>query len=197
MVSLREDFHHKTSKALVETVEVLVFEDLRIKQMTKRPEAEYNEETGKTERKGVKEAKAGLNRAILILGWHQLHSFTEYKAYRAGKVTYKVSAYYSSYEVCRLRPQSPLKIVRVEASFVYRKCQSQGQCGQKCREECTRKEQSNGSWTLERVCLCREFFCQTKGAERHVRHLQQSADGAGRREASKNRAAHPARSSAL
>ena len=95
--NIREDFNHKTSKELVKHADVIVFEDLKTKQMTKRPKAKVNEETGGFLPNGAKR-KAGLNRAILSVGWHQLETFTEYKAHRAGKVVFKVSAYQSSQE---------------------------------------------------------------------------------------------------
>jgi transposase len=43
-------------------------------------------------------AKSGLNRAILDKGWHMMETFTKYKAYRAGKAVFKVSAPYTSQE---------------------------------------------------------------------------------------------------
>jgi len=47
--------------------------------------------------KNVK-AKSGLNRVILDKGWHMLEAFTNYKAYRAGKVMFKVPAHHTSQE---------------------------------------------------------------------------------------------------
>ncbi|HAA53906.1 MAG TPA: transposase [Myxococcales bacterium] len=95
--NIRQDFNHKTSKKLVKDADVIVFEDLKTKQMTKRPKAKVDEQTGRFLANGAKR-KAGLNKAILSVGWHQLEKFTEYKAYRAGKVVLKVSAYQSSQE---------------------------------------------------------------------------------------------------
>jgi putative transposase len=42
--------------------------------------------------------KSGLNRAILDQGWHILESFTKYKAFRANKAFFKISAAYTSQE---------------------------------------------------------------------------------------------------
>jgi putative transposase len=47
--------------------------------------------------KNVKQ-KSGLNRAILDQGWHILESFTKYKAFRANKAFFKISATYTSQE---------------------------------------------------------------------------------------------------
>lgn len=120
VANIRRDFHHKTSKKLVESAKVVVFEDLRVSQMTKRPKPKYNEESGKPERNRAK-AKAGLNRAILNVGWHQLYSFTKYKAFRAGKVTYKVRAHYSSQECADCHHTHPDNRVS-QANFVCQKC---------------------------------------------------------------------------
>jgi putative transposase len=43
-------------------------------------------------------AKAGLNKAILDKGWHQLEVFTKYKAANAGKAVFKIPAPYTSQE---------------------------------------------------------------------------------------------------
>jgi transposase len=43
-------------------------------------------------------AKSGLNCAILDKGWHQFERFLKYKAERAGKAIFKVSAYQTSQE---------------------------------------------------------------------------------------------------
>ena len=95
--NIRQDFNHKTSKQLVEESGVIIFEDLRTKNMTKRPKAKKDEETGKFIANGAKR-KSGLNRAILSVGWYQLELFTQYKAYRANKVCFKISPYQSSQE---------------------------------------------------------------------------------------------------
>ena len=95
--NIREDFNHKTSKKLVKNASVLIFEALKTKQMTKRPKAKVDEQTGRFLPNGAKR-KTGLNKAILSVGWHQLEKFTEYKAHRASKVVFKVSAYQSSQE---------------------------------------------------------------------------------------------------
>ena len=81
---------------------------------------QYNEESGKLERNGAR-AKAGLNRAILGVGWHQLYTFTKYKAFRAGKVSYKVRAHYSSQECADCHHTHPENRAS-QANFVCQKC---------------------------------------------------------------------------
>ncbi len=192
--NIRKDFHHKTSKALVECAEVLVFEDLRIKQMTKRPKAKYNEETGKTERKGAK-AKAGLNRAILNVGWHQLHSFTKYKAYRTGKVIYKVSACYSSQECADCGHTHPENRAS-QASFVCQKCGHKDNADRNAakvlKKRAIERILDSGTELSDRGVLLSE---KGRGAARQT--LAAQAACAGREEASKMRAAYTVRSLAL
>jgi len=63
------DFAHQTSHALVsdDKVQFFVLEDLRVKNMTKRPEPKYDD-NAKALPNGAR-SKAGLNRAILSSGW--------------------------------------------------------------------------------------------------------------------------------
>ena len=98
IANIRKDFCHKTSRSIVsnERHKIIVLEDLRIQNMTAKPKARESKD-GKWEKNGAK-AKAGLNRSILNEGWHQLDSYIKYKAYRAGKAWFKVSAQYTSQE---------------------------------------------------------------------------------------------------
>ena len=68
-VNVRQEYAHQTSHALVVHAEydLYVFEDLRIKNMTKRPKAK-KDAAGRFLPTGAK-AKAGLNRAILSSAW--------------------------------------------------------------------------------------------------------------------------------
>ncbi len=98
IANIRKDFCHKTSHAMVSDpkVKVLVFEDLKTKNMTKKPKAKPNENGG-WDRNNAS-AKAGLNKSILDKGWYQLEGFTKYKAKRAGKAFFKIPAQYTSQE---------------------------------------------------------------------------------------------------
>ena len=120
IANIRRDAHHKISAQLVEDADVLIFEDLRVSQMTRRPQAKRDEAGGALERRGVR-AKARLNRAILNAGWHQLYQFTKYKAFRASKVTFKVRAHYSSQECADCHHTHPRNRVS-QASFVCQLC---------------------------------------------------------------------------
>lgn len=95
--NIRKDFCHQTSRALVNSdAKIFIFEDLKTAQMTKKPKTKQDI-NGKFLPNHAKQ-KAGLNKAILDKGWHQLETFTKYKAYQAGKVVFKVPAPYTSQE---------------------------------------------------------------------------------------------------
>lgn len=96
--NVRYDFAHQTSHRLVHHThaELIVFEDLKIRNMTKRPKAK-KDANGKFVKNGAR-AKAGLNKAILVSAWGQVATFTQYKALRAGKLMIKVAPQYSSQE---------------------------------------------------------------------------------------------------
>jgi len=94
--NVRNDFAHQTSHRLVShtNAKLIVFEDLKIKNMTKRPKPKQDA-NGKWVKNGAA-AKAGLNRAILGSAWGQVADYTQYKALRAGKLLIKVAPQYSS-----------------------------------------------------------------------------------------------------
>lgn len=97
--NIRNDFCHQTSRKLVDlpAAKVIVFEDLRTQNMTRRPKPKQNSETGHFEKNHASQ-KSGLNKAILNIGWHKLEVYTQYKAHRAGKAFFKVPAHHTSQE---------------------------------------------------------------------------------------------------
>ena len=96
--NIRNDFCHKSSHSIVHKTnkEVIVFEDLKTKNMTKRPAVKRDDQGRYLKNRAA--AKAGLNKAILNKGWHKLALYTQYKCHRAGKAFFKVSPHYSSQE---------------------------------------------------------------------------------------------------
>jgi putative transposase len=80
----RKDFLHKQSRALVDTYETLVFEDLSPSNLSRRPRAIQDEETGQYLPNGGSR-KAGLNKSILDAGWAQFQQYWVYKAEEAGR----------------------------------------------------------------------------------------------------------------
>ena len=85
----RRDFLHKESRQLVNKSGTLVFEDLSIKNMTKRPKPKHDEEIGQYRALGAA-AKGGLNKSILDAGWGEFVTLCSYKAEEAGGSVVKV-----------------------------------------------------------------------------------------------------------
>jgi putative transposase len=84
----RTDFLHKLSRQLVDHYDILVMEDLRITNMTRRPTPRPNSEGGHDPNGAA--AKAGLNRSILDAGWGRLDRMLTYKAEEAGRELIRV-----------------------------------------------------------------------------------------------------------
>ncbi len=94
---IRQDFCHKTSRTIVNSkARVIIFENLKTSRMTGKPKAR-KDRNGKFIPNSAK-AKAGLNKAVLNVGWHYLETCTRYKAAKAGKAVFKVPAPYTSQE---------------------------------------------------------------------------------------------------
>ena len=97
VANIRQDFCHKTSRKMVDSeAKVIVFEDLKTSRMTRRPKAK-KDSNGKFISNKARQ-KAGLNKAILNVGWHYLEAYTRYKAAKAGKAVFKVPAPLTSQE---------------------------------------------------------------------------------------------------
>ena len=96
--NVRHEYAHQTSHQLVvnDTMDLYVFEDLKISNMTKRPKAKRDAQ-GRFLPSG-RHAKAGLNRVILASAWGDVVSFTRYKALRQGKLVITVPPQHSSQE---------------------------------------------------------------------------------------------------
>lgn len=80
----RRDFHHKASRTLVNRYQVIVFEDLQTRNLTKRPKPKQDEATGAYLPNGAS-AKAGLTKSILDAGWRTFTELTSVKAVWAGR----------------------------------------------------------------------------------------------------------------
>ena len=95
---VRRDFTHKTTHGLVTAdARLFVLEDLRIRNMTRKPKARQDPVTGKWLRNGAC-AKAALSRKILASCWGELDRQLQYKLAWHNKLAVKVSAAYSSQE---------------------------------------------------------------------------------------------------
>ena len=100
VANIRQDFCHKTSRKMVDSkAKVIVFEALNTSSMTRKPKAK-KDNNGKFISNKAKQ-KAGLNKAILNVGWHYLETYTRYKAAKSGKAVFKVPAPYTSQECAK------------------------------------------------------------------------------------------------
>jgi putative transposase len=77
---VRQDFQHKVSDRLTRNAETIIFEDLRVKDMTKKGGS----------------SKRGLNREMLRIGFAGLVAKCTYKAHRRGGSVRKVTPKYTS-----------------------------------------------------------------------------------------------------
>jgi len=90
----RQDFRHKAARQLVSTYETIVFEDLSIHNMVRRPKPKQDE-NGRYLPNGAS-AKSGLNKSIQDAGWASFIELVEHKAEWAGVTVYKVNPYKTS-----------------------------------------------------------------------------------------------------
>jgi putative transposase len=84
----RCDFHHKQSRLLVDTFETIIFEDLSMHNMVRKPKAKQDEH-GKHLPNGAA-AKGGLNTSIFDAGWGNFIALVKYKAEDAGVTVVEV-----------------------------------------------------------------------------------------------------------
>ena len=95
----REDFWHQVTRQLVDNCKVIVLEDLKLKNMTRRPRAQQDA-TGKWAKNGAA-AKSGLNRAMLGTSLGRFEVLLTYKMERVGKPLFKVAPHHTSQECAR------------------------------------------------------------------------------------------------
>ncbi|MHC1745490.1 MAG: RNA-guided endonuclease InsQ/TnpB family protein [Syntrophobacteraceae bacterium] len=118
--NVRDDFAHKTSRKLVDsTGEVFVFENLKVKNMTKAP-APKQDENGRYVQNGAA-AKAELNKAILDSAWGKVRQFATYKALRRGKLVIVIPPNGTSQECSRCGHTHPDNR-KTQAEFVCQCC---------------------------------------------------------------------------
>ncbi len=128
--NIRNDFAHKASRKIVDSeAEIIVFEDLKIKNMTKAPKPKKagtqtntrtNAKTSKYLPNGAA-AKAGLNKAILESAWGKVKTFITYKARRANKLVIAVPPRGTSQECSKCSHTHPDNRL-TQATFVCQNC---------------------------------------------------------------------------
>ena len=95
--NVRENFWHQVTRSVVDHSKVVVIENLKLKNMTKRAKAKQCEETGKWVKNGAK-AKSSLNKAILGVSLGRFETLLKYKMKRACKPLFKVAPHHTSQE---------------------------------------------------------------------------------------------------
>jgi putative transposase len=90
----RQDCLHKQSRKLVDRYQVLVFEDLQVANMVKRPKPKQDEQG--TYLPNGAAAKGGLNKSIQDAGWGMFVAMCTSKAAEAGRTIIKVDPYKTS-----------------------------------------------------------------------------------------------------
>ncbi len=93
----RRDFLHKQSRKLVNRYQVMVFEDIQVSNLIKRPKPKQDE-NGKYLPNGAA-SKGGLNKSMLDAGWGTFVSLSTIKAAWAGRTIIKVDPRFTS-QVC-------------------------------------------------------------------------------------------------
>ncbi len=112
IANIRYDFAHQTSRTVVgktnkegqvieNGTQILGVEDLKIKNMTKAPEAKMDGQNPGHYLPNKAAAKAALTQKILNSAWGLIALFVSYKASHAGKVFVKVSPRFSSQECAK------------------------------------------------------------------------------------------------
>ena len=91
----RSDFLHKTANNLLDKIDFLVFENLNIKNMTRKPAPKKDPNSEKFLPNGAS-AKSGLNKSISDAGWFQFLTLLKYKAETLGKQLVGVNPAYTS-----------------------------------------------------------------------------------------------------
>lgn len=92
--NLRRDFQHKTTTAIVRKSHATVVEDLSTKGMTASAKG-----TAEVPGKNVRQ-KAGLNRAVLDVGFYEIRRQIEYKNERIGHRTVVADRWFPSSKTC-------------------------------------------------------------------------------------------------
>lgn len=94
--NVRENFWHQSTRALVNNSQVVVLENLQLKNMTRRAKPKQDE-SGRWVRNGAA-AKSGLNKSMLNVALRRFEVLLKYKMHKAGKPLFKVSPHHTSQE---------------------------------------------------------------------------------------------------
>jgi putative transposase len=118
----RSDFHHKHSRGLVDKFDLIVFEDLQVKNLLKRARPVPDPtRTGQHLPNGAA-AKGGLSKSIADAGWGTFVKLTTYKAASAGKVCLQIDPKHTSQSCSECGTQAEAKLGLENRTFVCTKC---------------------------------------------------------------------------
>jgi putative transposase len=96
LANQRRNFHHHTARALVVGYDLLVVEDLKIRNLVRRPAPRPDPDHPGGFLANGAAAKTGLHRSIHDAGWAQFVSILRAKAEEAGRVVIDVDARHTS-----------------------------------------------------------------------------------------------------
>jgi putative transposase len=96
LANQRRHFHHQAARALVADYGLLVIEDLKVRNMVRRPAPRPDPDQPDRFLPNRAAAKAGLHRSIHDAGWAQFVSILRAKAEEAGRVVIDVDARHTS-----------------------------------------------------------------------------------------------------
>lgn len=117
----RKDFHHKQARALVESYDVLVVEDLAIVNMVRRAKPVPDPDNPGQYLPNGARAKSGLNRSISDASWGGFVSKLRAKAEEAGRVWIEVDPRHTSDGCEKCGHAAPENRV-TQAEFVCQRC---------------------------------------------------------------------------
>ena len=117
----RRNFHHQTARTLVARYGLLVVEDLRIRNLVRRPASRPDPDQPGGFRPNGAAAKSGLHRSIHDAGWTQFVSILRAKAEEAGRVVIDVDARHTS-DRCEACGHTATENRASQALFSCRRC---------------------------------------------------------------------------
>jgi putative transposase len=117
----RRNFHHHTARALVADYDLLVVEDLKIRNLVRRPAPRPDPDHPGRFLTNRAAAKTGLHRSIHDVGWGQFVSILRAKAEEAGRVVIDVDPRHTS-DRCEACGHTAAENRASQAVFSCRRC---------------------------------------------------------------------------
>jgi putative transposase len=121
LANQRRNFHHHTARALVVRYDLLVVEDLRIRNLVRRPAPRPDPDHPGAFLANRAAATSGLHRSIHDAGWGQFVSILRAKAEEAGRVVIDVDARHTS-DRCEACGHTATENRASQAVFSCRRC---------------------------------------------------------------------------